>query len=67
MPKKRKRAKASLPRLTVLALSSRELLRFMESVEKVSTLANDLKVIADQLERATSKRRKSPETPAEGT
>lgn len=48
------RKKASLPRVTLLAYSRRDLLRFSEAAEKISTAANDLERGVESLNQAVA-------------
>lgn len=65
---KRKKSSTRLPRVTVLAMSRRELVSFVQAVENLRYLVDALKVVADgmgqELLAAGLKRGKKPkETP----
>jgi hypothetical protein len=56
--KRKSKRKAILPRVTVLGMSSKELLAFTASVESLRHLVDDLRIVAEQLNRAASASRK---------
>lgn len=58
---KRKR-KTSLPRVTLLAYSRKDLLAFAESVEALRLLVDDLRIVAMQLQSAATAKGKKPAT-----
>lgn len=58
-----KKKRTTLPRVTLLAYNRRDLLAFSESVETLRLLVNDLRAVADSLERA-AKRKAKPSTPS---
>jgi len=55
---KRKKKGASLPRVTVLAYNRRDLLAFVEAVEKLRLLVDDLQIAANTITK------KKPKLPA---
>jgi hypothetical protein len=64
----KKKRKPGLPRITVLALSRQELTRFVDSIQRLSTLSFDLAVLVanirdclERLEKRTRIRRKTPD------
>jgi len=52
---KRKRKKGThLPRVMLLSMSKAELVRLVEALESLVTVAGDLRIVADRLDRATA-------------
>jgi len=52
---KRKKKGASLPRVTVLAYNRRDLLAFVEAVEKLRLLVDDLHIAANTITKKKAK------------
>lgn len=55
MATQRKKSKTKLPRLTVLALSARELLRFTEAVEQLVSVSRDLTTLFNRYDATLCK------------
>jgi hypothetical protein len=60
----RKRKRATLPRLTLLAWNKRDLAGFLDAVEKITHCVEDLAEQIDRLKAIGSPRRSRPSTPA---
>lgn len=60
--KKRRKRGTSLPRLTILAYSRADLLRFTEAVERLVTAVGDLQAVAAALPRPRPKKPPAAET-----
>lgn len=56
MSAKKKRTATALPRVTVLAYNRRDLVAFVQAVETLRLLVQDLRVIAEDLKRGTAKK-----------
>lgn len=59
--KRKKKKGPRLPRVTLIAYSANDLLRFTESMEKLTGLVNDLQIVTEALVRKTKTIRSKPD------